>query len=62
LLNTVTEHHQAARGASAELVHVTLMEEAHRLLAGSQGAGAAEDARAKEKAAEAFANMERPVN
>ena len=44
------------RGASAELVHVTLVEEAHRLLARSQGARAAEDAQAKEKAAEAFAN------
>jgi hypothetical protein len=50
LLNTVTEHHQAGRGASAELVHVTLIEEAHRLLAWSQGARAAEDARAKEEA------------
>ena len=29
MLNAVTEHHQAARGASAGLVHVTLMEEAH---------------------------------
>ena len=57
MLNTVTEHHQA-RGASAELVHVRLIEEAHRL-ARSQGARAAEDAQAKE---EAFANMERPAN
>jgi hypothetical protein len=56
LLNAVTEHYQAARGASADLVHVTLVEEAHRLLARSQGAKAAEDAQAKEKAAEAFAN------
>jgi Helicase HerA, central domain len=56
LLNAVTEHYQAVRGASAELVHVTLVEEAHRLLARSQGARAAEDAQAKEKAAEAFAN------
>jgi len=56
LLNAVTEHYQAVRGASADLVHVTLVEEAHRLLARSQGARAAEDAQAKEKAAEAFAN------
>jgi Helicase HerA, central domain len=56
LLNAVTEHYQAVRGASADLVHVTLVEEAHRLLARSQGARAAQDAQAKEKAAEAFAN------
>jgi hypothetical protein len=56
LLNAVTEHYQAVRGASAELVHVTLVEEAHRLLARPQGGKAAEDAQAKEKAAEAFAN------
>ena len=37
-------------------MHVTLVEEAHRLLARSQGAKAAEDAQAREKAAEAFAN------
>ena len=56
LLNAVTEHYQAVRGASAELVHVTLVEEAHRLLARPRVAKAAEDAQAKEKAAEAFAN------
>jgi len=56
LLTAVTEHYQAVRGASADLVHVTLVEEAHRLLARSQGAKTAEDAQAKEKAAEAFAN------
>ena len=56
LLNAVTEHYQAVRGASGDLVHVTLVEEAHRLLARPQGAKAAEDAQAKEKAAEAFAN------
>jgi hypothetical protein len=56
LLNAVTEHYQAARGPSSELVHVTLVEEAHRLLARPPGAKAAEDAQAKEKAAEAFAN------
>jgi hypothetical protein len=56
LLNAVTEHYQAARGASPDLVHVTLVEEAHRLLARPAGTRAAEDAQAKEKAAEAFAN------
>jgi Helicase HerA, central domain len=56
LLNAVTEHYQSARGASPDLVHVTLVEEAHRLLARSSGGKSAEDAQAKEKAAEAFAN------
>jgi hypothetical protein len=56
LLNAVTEHYQAVRGASADLIHVTLVEEAHRLLARSTGPKAAEDAQAREKAAEAFAN------
>ena len=56
LLTAVTEFYQAVRGASPDLVHVTLIEEAHRLLARPQGAKAAEDAQAKEKAAEAFAN------
>jgi hypothetical protein len=56
MLNAITEHYQAARGASPDLVHVTLVEEAHRLLARSAGGKAAEDAQAKEKAAEAFAN------
>jgi hypothetical protein len=56
LLNAVTEHYQSARGASPDLVHVTLVEEAHRLLARSAGGKSAQDAQAKEKAAEAFAN------
>lgn len=56
LLNAVTEHYQAVRGASAELIHVTLVEEAHRLLARSSGPKAAQDAQAREQAAEAFAN------
>ena len=55
LLNAITEHYQAGRGASAELVHVTVVEEAHRLLARSEGGKSAEEAQAKEKAAEAFA-------
>ena len=56
LLTGVTEYYQATRGASADLVHVTVVEEAHRLLARQQGGKSAEDAQAKEKAAEAFAN------
>jgi hypothetical protein len=56
LLNAITEHYQAARGASADLVHVTVVEEAHRLLARSQGGKSAEEGQAKEKAAEAFAS------
>jgi hypothetical protein len=56
LLNAITEHYQAVRGASPDLVHVTLVEEAHRLLMRSQGGKSAEDAQAREKAAEAFAN------
>jgi hypothetical protein len=56
LLNAMTEHYQAERGASPGLVHVTVIEEAHRLLARPQGSGAADEAQAKAKAAEAFAN------
>jgi hypothetical protein len=56
LLNAITEHYQSARGASGELVHVTLVEEAHRLLARSEGGRPAEAAQAKEEAAAAFAN------
>ena len=56
LLNAMTENYQAVRGASPTLCHVTVVEEAHRLLARSRNAGGAEEAQAKEKAAEAFAN------
>jgi hypothetical protein len=56
LLNAITEHYQASRGATPDLVHVTLVEEAHRLLARSEGGKTSADAQAKEKAAEAFAN------
>jgi hypothetical protein len=55
LLNAVTEHFRSVRGASADLVHVTLLEEAHRLLARSPGGTAGQDARARERAAGAFA-------
>ena len=56
LLNALTEHYQGERGASPDLAHVTVIEEAHRLLARPQGSGSADEAQAKEKAAEAFAN------
>jgi hypothetical protein len=52
----MTENYQAVRGASPTLRHVTVVEEAHRLLARSKGGGGAEEAQAKEKAAESFAN------
>jgi len=54
LLNAVTGHFQSARGPSADLVHVTLVEEAHRLLARSAGSGSPAE-RAREMAAAAFA-------
>jgi hypothetical protein len=56
LLNAMTEHYQAARGASPTLRHVTVIEEAHRLLARPTGGGDDTTAQAREKAAEAFAN------
>ncbi len=56
LLNAMTEHYQAVRGATPHLTHVTVVEEAHRLLARPQGGKGDESAQAKEKAAEAFAN------
>jgi len=56
LLNAITEHCRSVRGASPDLVHVTLVEEAHRLLARSEGGKPAQDAQAKEKAAGAFAS------
>lgn len=56
LLNAVTEHYQAVRGASPRLEHVTVIEEAHRLLSRPEGGRSQEEGQAKEKAAEAFAN------
>lgn len=56
LLNAVTEHYQAVRGASPRLEHVTVIEEAHRLLERVEGGRSQEEGQAKEKAAEAFAN------
>ncbi|MGH3207399.1 MAG: ATP-binding protein, partial [Trebonia sp.] len=55
LLNAVTEHGRSARGASHDLAHVTLVEEAHRLLARAAGQQQAE-AWARQSAAEAFAS------
>jgi hypothetical protein len=54
LLNAVTEHGRSVRGPSHDLVHVTLVEEAHRLLARAEGNQPAA-ARARESAAQAFA-------
>ncbi len=56
LLNALTEHYQAVRGASPNLEHVTVIEEAHRLLERSEGGRGQEQAQAKEQAAQAFAN------
>jgi hypothetical protein len=55
LLNALTEHYQSVRGSSSELEHLTVVEEAHRLLERSEGGGQAE-AQAKQQAAQAFAN------
>ena len=57
LLNAITEHYQAERGASAQLEHVTVVEEAHRLLARPKGNAGSQEAAAREQAAEAFANV-----
>jgi DNA helicase HerA-like ATPase len=57
LLNAITEHYQANRGASPRLEHVTVVEEAHRLLARPKGSSGSEEAAAKEQAAESFANV-----
>jgi hypothetical protein len=56
LLNAMTEHYQANRMGSAGLAHVTVIEEAHRLLARPQGGRGSQEAQAKEQAAEAFSN------
>ncbi|HET9079710.1 MAG TPA: DUF87 domain-containing protein [Trebonia sp.] len=55
LLHAITEHYQSVRGGSQDLVHVTLVEEAHRLLARAAGGKPSEGAQAKEEAAESFA-------
>ncbi len=56
LLNAMTEHFQANRLGQSGLAHITVIEEAHRLLSRTQRAGGSDAARAKEQAAEAFAN------
>jgi hypothetical protein len=56
LLNAITEHYQAVRGPSPRLEHLTVVEEAHRLLERPGGSSGQEQAQAKEKAAEGFAN------
>ncbi len=58
LINAITAHYKANRGAQRELVHVTVIEEAHRLLRRATGAaGGSPQGQAKEQAAEAFANV-----
>ena len=58
VLNAITEHYKATRGAQSELQHITVIEEAHRLLGRAKGASAGStQAQAKEQAAEAFANV-----
>ena len=56
VLNAVTEHRRAARGPASGLVHVTLVEEAHRLLARADGGRSSRHGRARERAAAAFAD------
>jgi Helicase HerA, central domain len=56
LLNAITEYYQAVRGASPDLIHVTVVEEAHRLLERPSGGKDEKEGQAKEKAAQAFAN------
>jgi hypothetical protein len=58
LLTSMTQHYKATRGASDGLQHVTVLEEAHRLLARAKGAaGGTANGQAKEQAAESFANV-----
>jgi Helicase HerA, central domain len=55
LLNAISEHYQSLPAASPDLVHVTLVEEAHRLLARAAGGKSSAAAQAREEAAETFA-------
>lgn len=55
LLNAMTEHYKANRQSSGTLAHVTVVEEAHRLLIRPQGSGDPSQAQAKERAATEFA-------
>jgi hypothetical protein len=57
VLNAMTEHYQANRQPRGGLAHVTVIEEAHRLLSASQApSGATVQGDAKGQAAEALAN------
>lgn len=56
LLNAMTEHYKAARKPTGKLQHLTVIEEAHRLLARPSGGSNPEQAQAKERAAAEFAN------
>jgi hypothetical protein len=55
VLSAVAEHGQSVRDPGPQLVHVTLVEEAHRLLGRAAVGGASPEAQAKEQAAAAFA-------
>jgi hypothetical protein len=55
-LNAMTEYYKANRTSSAGLAHLTVVEEAHQLLARPEGTANADQAQAKEKAAADFAN------
>lgn len=56
LLNAMTEHYKAVRKPTGQLQHLTVIEEAHRLLARPTGGSNPEQAQAKERAAAEFAN------
>ena len=57
ILQTMTEHYKARRHPGGGLAHVTVIEEAHRLLGQPQAASAqAREGNAQARAAQAFAN------
>jgi hypothetical protein len=56
LLNAITEHFQSVCGGAPDLVHVTVVEEAHRLFTRAAGGRSPQGARAREMAAESFAS------
>lgn len=56
LLNAMTEYYKAVRKPTGQLQHLTVIEEAHRLLARPTGGSNPEQAQAKERAAAEFAN------
>ena len=57
LLNAITEHYKANWPAAQNLRHVTVVEEAHRLLARPRGGGDQAQAQAKEQASADLANV-----